>query len=241
MKPPIGFLHLQDAAAMLGQKTSKSNWHTLAECEVALLIRLMIVDPAAAELVAHEDPDIDGVLTMLAECCESGEIAAAYRSDSGGTDDLDCSFWRLPHWRNYFISGTIDLELPRYTEYCPGIVDFKGYERCTREIFLRRKDVERFIATLKPADSEPVEAPAPVKSEGGRPTDRDRVIAEATRRIRERKALPGTLTEFADQLNKWLDWQPDARRAAKTGEVMAAATIEGHVRPIWAAYREKEQ
>jgi hypothetical protein len=241
MKPPIGFISLQDAAAMLHRKISKSNWHTIAECEAALLV---------AELVAHEDPDIDRVFTMLAECCEVGEIATAYRSDNGGADDLDRSFWRLPDWRNYFITGMVDVDLPRYITQptvgicftpAPGVGIFAGYERCTREIFLRRKDVERFIATLKPADSEPVEAPAPVKSEGGRPTDRDRVIAEATRRIRERKALPGTLTEFADQLNKWLDGQPDARRAAKTGEVMAAATIEGHVRPIWAAYREKEQ
>ena len=226
---------------MLGRKISRSNWHTLTESEAALLVPLIIVDPAAAELVAHEDPDIDGVLTMLAERCEAGEIAAAYRSDTGGADDLDASVWRLPDWRNYFITGMVDVDLPRYTPLSPGFVHFAGYERCTREIFARRRDVERFIATLKPADNELGEVPAPIKSEGGRPTDRDRVIAEAGRRIRERQALPGTLTEFADQLKKWLDKQPDARRGTKTGEVMAAATIEDHVRPIWGAYRAKEQ
>jgi hypothetical protein len=210
----------------------------------------MIVDREVAELVAHEDPDIDRVVTMLAERCEAGEIAAAYRSDTGGVDDLDRSFWHLPYWRNYFITGMVDVDLPRFvpsTAFGGGIAAsppaeiFAGYERCTREIFARRRDVERFIATLKPADNELAEAPAPIKSEGGRPTDRDRVIAEARRRIKGREALPGTLTEFADLLNKWLDKQPGAIRAAKTGEVMAAATIEDHVRPIWRAYREKEQ
>jgi hypothetical protein len=248
MKAPIGFLHLQDAAAMLGRKISGSNWHTIAECEAASLVSFIIVNPAAAELVVHEDPDIDRVITMLAEHCEAGEIATAYRSDTGGVDDLDRSYWRLPHWRNYFITGMVDVDLPRFVPSytlgiaaIPSINILAGYERCTREIFVRRRDVERFIATLKPADNELGEVPAPIKSEGGRPTDRDRVIAEAGRRIRERQALPGTLTEFADQLKKWLDKQPDARRGTKTGEVMAAATIEDHVRPIWGAYRAKEQ
>jgi hypothetical protein len=40
MKPPIGFVSLQDAAAMLGRKISKSNWHTLAEGEAAWLEHL---------------------------------------------------------------------------------------------------------------------------------------------------------------------------------------------------------
>jgi hypothetical protein len=161
MKPPIGFVSLQDAAAMLGRRISKSNWHTLAECEAALLVPLMIVDPAAAELVAHEDPDIDRVVTMLAERCEAGEIGAAYRSAAGGADDLGRSYWRLPHWRNYFISGMVDVDLPRIFTFAGGDT-FTAYETCTREIFVRRSDVERFIATLKPADHEPAEAPAPV-------------------------------------------------------------------------------
>jgi hypothetical protein len=153
---------------MVGQKISRSNWHTLAECKAALLVLLMIVDPAAAELVAHEDPDIDRVLTMLAECCEAGEIATAYRSDTGGADDLDRSYWRLPDWRNYFITGMVDVDLPRTTNSPPpgwgnyAAGTFVVYERCTREIYARRRDVERFVATLKSADSEPVEAPAPV-------------------------------------------------------------------------------
>jgi hypothetical protein len=162
MEPPVGFVSLQDAAAMVWWKISRSNWHTLAECKAALLVLLETVDPAA------EDSDIDRVLTMLAECCEAGEIATAYRSDTGGADDLDRSYWRLPDWRNYFITGMVDVGLPRITtspppgfgNYAAGT--FTVCEKCTREIFARRRDVERFVATLKPADSEPVEAPAPV-------------------------------------------------------------------------------
>ena len=219
---------------MLGRKISKSNWHTLAECEAALLVRLLIVDPAAAELVAHEDPDIDRVFTMLAECCESGEIAAAYRSDSGGTDDLDCSFWRLPHWRNYFITGMIDVDLPRfiYSSFTPGVGTFTGYERCTREIFVRRTDFERFIATLKPADHEPAEAPAPAmpSSKGGRPSDEDRVIAEAKKRL-ESKTYPSKAA-LARELREWLEKLPDATRDSR-GNVMAASTIQRHIAPLF--------
>jgi hypothetical protein len=151
VKPPIGFVSLQDAAAMLGRRISKSNWHTLAEREAALLVLLMIVDPAVAELVAHEDPDIDRVVTMLAERCEAGEIGTVYRSAAGGADDLDRSYWRLPHWRNYFITGMVDVDLPWIFTFAGGGT-FTAYERCTREIFVRRSDVECFIATLKPAD-----------------------------------------------------------------------------------------
>jgi hypothetical protein len=159
MKPPIGFVSPQDAAAMVGRTISKSNWHTIAESEAAWLVLLMIVDREAAEPVAHEDHDIDRVVTMLAERCEAGEIATAFRSAAGAADDLDRSVWRLPDWRNYFITGMVDLELPCILSN--GY--FMGYnERCTREIFVRRSDVERFIATLKPADHEPAEAPAPV-------------------------------------------------------------------------------
>jgi hypothetical protein len=232
MKPPIGFISLQDAAAMLHRKISKSNWHTFAECEAPLLV---------AELVAHEDPDIDRVFTMLAECCEAGDIATAYRSDNGGADDLDRSFWRLPDWRNYFITGMVDVDLPRTTNSPPpgwgayAAGTFVVYERCTREIFLRRKDVERFISTLKPADSEPVEAPARAmpSSRGGRPSDVERIIAEAKKRL-ESKTYPSKAA-LARELREWLEKLPDATRDSRNN-VMAVSTIHGH---IAALFKEK--
>jgi hypothetical protein len=36
---------------------------------------------------------------IIAEACETGELAAAYRSWTCGADDLDRSVWHMPHWR----------------------------------------------------------------------------------------------------------------------------------------------
>ena len=51
------------------------------------------------------------MITLVAELCETGEIATAYRSLAGATD-LDRDVWRLPCWQNYFDAGTINLDLP---------------------------------------------------------------------------------------------------------------------------------
>jgi hypothetical protein len=77
----------------------------------------------------------------------------------------------------------------------------------------------------------------PVSEEGGRPTDRDRVMAEAERRLRAGTSLPSTLKAFAEQLHTWLEEQPDAlrTRTRKGSEVMGADRIKKHVRPLWAA------
>jgi hypothetical protein len=97
------------------------------------------------------------------------------------------------------------------------------------------------INTAKPA-AQPAEPPSwepkPVSNKGGAPTDRDRIIAEARRRIDAKENLPTTLTKFAEQLREWLEGQPGAVRRSKTNEVMSADTIEGHVRTLWAAYRD---
>jgi hypothetical protein len=83
----------------------------------------------------------------------------------------------------------------------------------------------------------PVLPRAAVPAEGGRPTDRDSVIAEAKRRLSGDKPIPSTLKAFANQLHNWLDKQPDAVRAQKTGQVMSSDTIEAHVRSVWANHR----
>ena len=93
------------------------------------------------------DRKTERAITMIAKWCESGDVAAVYRS-IGGADPLDRSLWRRPNFRSYFIDGTIDLDLP--------LVDEKlrpsrgGYmERCTREIFVNEQDVERRVETLQ--------------------------------------------------------------------------------------------
>jgi hypothetical protein len=98
------------------------------------------------------------VKPTIAEACEAGKIAAAYRNRSGGTDQLDCSVWRMPHWRSYFETGTIDLDLP--------LVDDSGRPhprftaRCTREIFVRRDSLARFVGELEAAEQREIERKA---------------------------------------------------------------------------------
>lgn len=95
----------------------------------------------AVEMVGRKvGADLD-VYLMIAEACESGKVAAAYRSDIGGADDLDCSVWQLPHWRSFFETGTIDLDLPLLDgRRRPNPSGFTA--RCTREIFVRRDSLD---------------------------------------------------------------------------------------------------
>jgi hypothetical protein len=61
-----------------------------------------------------------------------------------------------PHWRNYFATETIDLDLPLLDEKDRPLLDAKGnfkkLVRCTREIFLRRHDFDLWLATLSKSD-----------------------------------------------------------------------------------------
>ena len=110
----------------------------------------------AIPLNPEADKDRDAherVTTMIAEGCEAGEIDAGYPTVFGTVDDLDRSEWRKPHWRNYFITGTIDLELPLLDEQ--GRPNRSGFTaRCTREIFVRRDSLKQFMASLAPAADE---------------------------------------------------------------------------------------
>jgi hypothetical protein len=72
---------------------------------------------------------------------------------------------------------------------------------------------------------------------GGRPTDRDLLLEEAGWRLRHPETLPPTLAAFAGELRNWLEVH-GVHRAKKTGEVMKAETIEGHVRSLWNRYRQ---
>jgi hypothetical protein len=102
------------------------------------------------------DADVE---RAIAEGCEAGKIAAAYRTVMGA-DELDPIVWRLPHWRNFFLTGTIDLDLPLLDER--GRPNANGFiaPRCTREIFVRRDSLNRFVDELDPPaitrDKEPL-------------------------------------------------------------------------------------
>src|SRR5262249_43301343 len=79
------------------------------------------------------------------------------------------------------------------------------------------------------------ESPGALKR-GGRPTDRERIMAEARRRLSAEDAkeiVPRQLAVFCEDLRKWLNRQLDPIRNSKTGEVMSVDTIEEHVRDMF--------
>ena len=107
MGPPIGFVRLHDAVDIVGRKPF-GWWRSINE-----LCASPFGEGSGADVIALGlYPDVDYVVTMIAEACEAGEIAAAYRSVTGGADNLDRNVWQGPHWRNYFAAGEIDLDLP---------------------------------------------------------------------------------------------------------------------------------
>jgi len=101
----------------------------------------------ALDIVARKIGDADRAMMMIAELCAAGEIAATYRSWTGGADDLPRDKWLSPYWRSYFDAGTIELDLP--------LVDDRGQAhpqgitaRCIREIFIKRQDLDRTTLPL---------------------------------------------------------------------------------------------
>lgn len=102
------------------------------------------------------------VITVIAEGCEGGRIAAAYRTITG-VHELDLGVWRSPSWRRYFERGEIDLDLPLLDEnWRPHKSGFTA--RCPCEIFVRRDSLDRLIASIEPASKPPVP-----RRRGGRP------------------------------------------------------------------------
>lgn len=142
MEPPIGFIILEKAVNLVGHHMIGSAWRPLCCAEWR---RYLIFNPDAdADRDVHQR-----VMTVIAEGCEAGEIAAGYRNSNGAADDLDRSAWRMPHWRNYFASGMIDLVLPLLDER--GRPNSHGHTaRGTCEIFVRRDSLERFILNIVP-------------------------------------------------------------------------------------------
>jgi hypothetical protein len=154
LPPPIGFITLYEAVDAVGRVLFGASWQY------------------AIPLHHEADNDCDPherVITMIAEGCEAGAIEAGYRrSWDCGVDALDRNVWHMPHWRNYFATGTIDLiDLPLVDQKGRPDPDGGTVPRCTREIFLRKDSLGEFIKALAP----PVVPPSPSDParRGGRP------------------------------------------------------------------------
>jgi hypothetical protein len=132
--PPIGYVYLYQAVDVAGRRVRGADWVPIC-CQDWLKYLVY------ANLV-------DDVIRTIAEACEAGKLAAAYRSIAGA-DDLDPRVWRSPAWQNYFAIGTIDLELPLLDERSrPSKEGFTA--RCTREIFIRHTSLMSLFAEQGP-------------------------------------------------------------------------------------------
>jgi hypothetical protein len=80
----------------------------------------------------------------------------------------------------------------------------------------------------------------PEVDEGGRPTNRDLIVKEAVRRLKEN--VPPDRAPFVRQIQKWLKEQPDARRNSK-GEVASGSedTITDHIRGVFQVATEAKR
>jgi hypothetical protein len=81
--------------------------------------------------------------------------------------------------------------------------------------------IDRDAAALPTAADEPP-APTPPSSEGGRPSDKERIVNETQERLKT-KSYPSKMA-LARELEKWLDKLPDAVRNSE-GKVTSPDTI----------------
>jgi hypothetical protein len=193
---------------------------------------------AKARRQAYRAKEVDWVdaKDVLKDASNPNDLIKALRSGA-----VDCLFvnparWWLPPW-------TVPLSIWESVQFTNGqlwrnAVRIEGPHQ--QLVVNKRQWLECLGQPAAPVSSADVTPQvSAIHSQGGRPTDKDRVIAEARRRIGAAESLPVTLTEFAGQLHTWLDAQPDARRTKKSGKVLQPETIEDHVRPIWQACRGK--
>lgn len=149
MKTPPGYVALTEVVDIVGGAVFGSGWNRLADK----------TDPEERATLLWTDPDVDRVVTAIAEGCEGGSIVAAYHTVTG-VDDLDRAVWRAPHWRNYFIAGMIDLDLALLDEqHRPHPLGYTA--RCEREVFVRRDSLSLFVGRLPPVadDARPRRGP----------------------------------------------------------------------------------
>jgi hypothetical protein len=153
MESPIGFVPLREAVDLVGLKIEGPGWRRLDEVDAA-----NIAYDDDNLMGYYVDPHVDRVIKSIAEACERGEIFAAYRSVTGAADELPRAKWHSPAWRTYFATGMIDLDLPLLGDGNRPAGTLTA--RCTREVFVRRDDLDRFVAQILAPAAAPTPSPA---------------------------------------------------------------------------------
>jgi hypothetical protein len=141
----------------------------------------VVINEAVAMLTAARPEQEDGA-KLLAEACEAGKVIAAYRSVTGHAEDLERRVWQMPHWRNYFDTGVIELTLPLVDEHLRPVSDGRT-ARCPREIFIRRDSLAAFIAEIPVSASDVPHQP----KRGPKAKTLERVVAAMRLHLREGK------------------------------------------------------
>jgi hypothetical protein len=106
----------------------------------------------------------------------------------------------------------------------------------------RRRGIEISIADLEfeLKRSSPLagtSASAALPRSGGRPSDKEPILAEAQRRLAVDENIPSSLAAFARDLHHWLSTQPWVYRRPSDRKVLSAPSIEEHIRPLWRKYK----
>lgn len=105
-----------------------------------------------------------------------------------------------------------------------------------RGIEISIADLEFELKRSAPLDRTP-SPPALIPRSGGRPSDKEPILAEAQRRLAANENIPSSLSAFARDLHHWLSKQPWAYRRSMDRKVLSAPSIEEHIRPLWRKHR----
>jgi hypothetical protein len=172
LPPPIGYVHLYHAVDVIGRTLRGTDWVPV-RCQDELKYQ-----------VDKNLTTVDAVILSIAEACEVGKLAAAFQDAFKGADDLDRSVWRKLHWRSYFATGKIIVDLP----YIPPHPDGK-LTPCERKIFIRKDSLVKFAENIATEEPRLGLAPGHYGSDGPLLEEMSRLIASGM-----------TLTKASSQL-----------------------------------------
>jgi hypothetical protein len=171
----------------------------------------------------------------LIEACANRNVRSRADSILLSADELrpgalrtGSSIWRVAGpvssvtWKNAVIDG--DALIDRHHSQWDGV-----------EISIADLQFE-LKRSLPAPDSKPA-SPSHIPSSEGRPSDKEPILAEAQRRLAVGESIPSSIAAFARDLHNWLSQQPWAYRRPRDRKVLAASSIEEHIRPLWRKYR----
>jgi hypothetical protein len=191
------------------------------------------ISTAVETIKAAQNTRVGRAQAWLIEACSTGNVRSRadsilLRADDGSALRTGRPIWRVAGpvssvtWKNALIDG--DALVDRHHGQWDGV-----------EISIADLQFE-LKRSLPAPDSKPA-SPSHIPSSGGRPSDKEPILAEAQRRLAVGESIPSSIAAFARDLHNWLSQQPWAYRRPMDRKVLAASSIEAHIRPLWRKYR----